>query len=131
MSHIQADIIQIQNVENLHILTLQSAQNTLSVMSLELNPKIQIGSRVTLTVKPTAVAIAKHSSKDLSFSNQLPSKILSLELGKLLCNLVVAFESYQIESIISTSEAQRMQLQAGMDIVTLINSSDLAIEEIL
>jgi molybdopterin-binding protein len=131
MSHIQADIIQIQNVENLHILTLQSTQNILSMMSLELNSKIQTGSRVILTVKPTAVAIAKQSSKDLSFSNQLPSKILSLELGELLCSLVVEFESYQIESIITTSEAQRMQLQVGMDIVTLINSSDLSIEEIL
>ncbi len=131
MSHIQASITRIQNVENLHIITFESANTSLSMMSLELNSNINIGTQVLLTTKATAVAIAKENSKDLSFCNQLPSKILSIEIGELLCSLELSFGSFIIESIITTTALQRMQLEVGMDVIALIKSSDLFIEEIL
>ncbi len=131
MSHIQAGITRIQNVENLHIVTFESANTSLSMMSLELHPKINIGTQVLLTSKATSVAIAKQSSQDLSFCNQLPTQILSLEIGELLCSLELSFGSSTIESIITTTALQRMQLEVGMDVVALIKSSDLFIEEIL
>jgi len=131
MSHIQASITRIQNVENLHIITFESANTSLSMMSLELHPKINIGTQVLLTSKATSVGIAKQSSQELSFCNQLPTKILSIEIGELLCSLELSFGSFIIESIITTTALQRMQLEVGMDVIALIKSSDLFIEEIL
>jgi len=130
MSHIQASITRIQNVENLHIITFESANTSLSMMSLELHPKINIGTQVLLTSKATSVGIAKQSSQELSFCNQLRTKILSIEIGELLCSLELSFGSFIIESIITTTALQRMQLEVGMDVIALIKSSDLFIEEI-
>jgi len=103
MSKITAKIENIQSVKNLNIVTFICNGTRLEMMSLELNEKIKIGTQVLLSVKPTAVAIGKNFSGELSYSNQIKCKISSLEVGKLLCSLQMDFNGFTLESIITTT----------------------------
>jgi len=131
MSKITAQIEDIQSVENLNIVTFVSNDIKLEMMSLELNEKIKIGTKVLLSVKPTAVAIGKNFSGELSYSNQIKCKISSLEVGELLCSLQMNFNAFTLESIITTASQKRMNLQVNDEVTALIKSSELAIERIL
>jgi len=131
MSHIIAQVQEIQSVQNLNIISLTCKDTPLKMMSLDLNGTITKGSRVMLTCKPTAIAIAKDIQGELSFANQLHVNIISLEVGQLLCTLNLQFKEFVLESIITADSQKRMQLKKGDEVTALIKSSDLSIKEVL
>ncbi len=131
MSHIIAQVQEIQSVQNLNILSFTCKDTPLKMMSLDLNDTITKDSQVMLTCKPTAIAIGKNIEGELSYANQLHVTIVSLEVGQLLCALKLQFKEFVLESIITTDSQKRMQLQAGDKVTALIKSSDLSIKEVL
>jgi molybdopterin-binding protein len=131
MRNFIATVKNIESIDGLNILTFKSNANTLKMMSLDLNEDIKLGTKVLLNCKPTAVAIAKNFSGELSYSNQIDATIKSLEVGKLLSSLKLQFEESILESIITTSSLKRMDLKKGERVTALIKSSDLYILEIL
>jgi len=131
MSHITAEVQEIQSVQNLNIISFTCNNAVLKMMSLELNDTITKGSQVMLTCKPTAIAIGKNIQGQLSYANQLHVKIRSLETGELLSALQLEFGEFVLESIITTDSQKRMQLQAGDEVIAFIKSSDLSIKEVL
>lgn len=131
MNHIIAQVKEVQNVQNLNILSFTCNEVPLKMMSLDLNDTIIKGSQVMLTCKPTAVAIGKNIQGELSFSNQLHVNILSLEIGQLLCTLKLQFGEFVLESIITTNSQKKLQLQIGDKVTALIKSSDLSIAKVL
>jgi len=131
MSHIIAQVQEIQSVQNLNILSFTCKDTPLKMMSLDLNDTITKDSQVMLTCKPTAIAIGKNIEGELSYANQLHVTIVSLEVGQLLCALKLQFKEFVLESIITTDSQKRMQLQAGDEVTALIKSSDLSIKEVL
>ncbi|ADN09994.1 TOBE domain-containing protein [Sulfurimonas autotrophica] len=131
MSHIIAQVQEIQSVQNLNILSFTCKDIALKMMSLDLNDTITKDSQVMLTCKPTAIAIGKNIQGELSYANQLHVTIVSLEVGQLLCALKLQFKEFVLESIITTDSQKRMQLQAGDEVTALIKSSDLSIKEVL
>ncbi len=131
MSKIIAHVSNIQSVDNLNIVNFKCENTTLTMMSLELSKRVGMGTKVLLSVKPTATAIGKNIKGELSYSNQLNVKILSLEIGELLCALKLKFHDFILESIITTSSQKRMNLQVNDEVVALIKSTDLSIEQVL
>jgi len=131
MSKIIAQVSNIQNVDNLNVVMFDCHNTTLKMMSLDLNDKVKIGKSMLLRVKPTSVAIGKNIQGELSYSNQLKVKIISLNIGKLLCSLKLQFHDFLIESIITVDSQKRMNLQLGDEVIALIKSSDLSIGEVL
>ena len=131
MNQITAQVQEIQSVQNLNILTLTCKDTPLKMTTLDLNETITKESQVVLTCKPTSVAIGKNIQGELSFSNQLHVKIISLEVGQLLCALKLQFEEFVLESIITTDSQKSMQLQVGDEVIALIKSTDLSIAEVL
>jgi len=131
MSHLIAQVQKIQSVDNLNIVTFTCKETELKMMSLDLNDTIEKGIKVMLTCKPTAIAIGKNIQGELSYANQLQVKIISLEVGELLCALKLQFEEFIIESIITTDSQKGMQLKVGDAVIALIKSSDLSIEKVL
>ena len=131
MNQIVASVIEIQSVENLNVVTFKAYNNLLKMMSLDLNSELVVDKEVLLAFKPTAVAIAKNISGELSFSNQLKVEIASMEVGELLCSLKLKFASSTLESIITTASVHRMKLRVGESVIALIKSSDLSIGSIL
>jgi len=131
MSILNAEVIKIQSVDSLNIITFKSDESELSMMGLELLEGVCVGSKVSLFVKPMSVALAKDFSGMISYTNQLSSKIKSIEKGKLLSSVKLLACGNMIESIITTSSLKNMKLSVGDEVVCLIKANELSIIEVI
>ena len=131
MSTLIAAIQKIQTVENLNIVTFSFHGNALKMMSLDLSDTMQVGTKVRLRIKPTAVASAKNFSGELSYSNQLSARVKSMENGVLLSSITLILHNTLLESIITKESAVKMNLHVNDEVSVLINASDLSIAEIV
>ena len=131
MSSIIARVSHIENCDSLHIVNFDFNGQFLSMMSLELSDKIKVGTKVKLVVKPSHIAIAKNFSGELSYSNRLDTTIESIENGQLLSSVKLGFFDTILESIITRSSSQKMNLQVGDNVTALIKASELSIGEII
>ena len=104
MSSIISVVTNIDNIDNLNIVNFEFYGMQLSMMSLDLNENIKVGTKVKLGVKPTHIAIAKEFSGVVSYSNQLKSTIKSIQNGKLLSSIKLSInDEVEIESIITVN----------------------------
>lgn len=131
MSNITATVSKIQNCDSLNIVNFDFNGISLSMMSLELNEKIQIGTQVKLNCKSSHIAIAKNFSGDVSYSNRLNCEIVSLENGELLCCLHLKVFDTILESIITLNSSKKMNLKVGDNVTAFIKASELSIAEVL
>ena len=131
MSNIIATVSNIESCENLHIVNFAFNDVTLSMMSLELNKLIKIGTQVKLNIKSAQIAIAKNFSGDVSYSNQLQCKINDIENGELLTCVKLQIDTLYLESIITVNSSNRMDLKVGDDVTAFIKASDLSILEVI
>lgn len=131
MSQITAVITDIESVDNLNIVKFDFSGQPLKMMSLGLSEEVAVGKRVTLGIKPTHIAIGKDLSGLLSYSNQIASKIISCEHGKLLSSIKLSVKDIILESIITLESALSMDLQIGDEVTIMIKASQLSILEVL
>ncbi len=127
MSQLKATVAKIENIDNLNIVTFNFFDNTLQMMSLDLNNNIQIGTKVILTVKPTHIGIAKNFNGDISYSNNLNATIKECNNGTLLSSIVLELKGTILESIITLERSKQMDIKIGDKVTVLINASELSI----
>ncbi len=130
MNRIDAVVTTIDSFENITIVSFEAASQPMRMMALELDKSLVVGSKVTLGVKASNIALAREFSGILSISNQLKVTIESINNGKLLSSIKFSFAGSLIESIITRESVLRMNLQTGTNIIALIKSSELSILEI-
>ena len=137
MSVLKASIEKIDCVETLNIVTFVCAGQKLQMVSLELPTDIQVGKKVKLICKPTAVALAKPAGDlesfcaMLSYSNQLRVEVDTIEKGQLLSTILLTLGTFSLESLTSTEAVERLGLQKGDAVIALINANELSILELL
>jgi molybdopterin-binding protein len=131
VNNFRATVTQIENLENLNIVKFDFCGTVLSMMSLDLSQEIQIATQVELTAKSTNIAIGKNFSGQLSYSNQLQAKIISLTIGKLLTSVTLSAGDVLFESIITSYSSKKMDLKVGDEVVALIKASELSIQSIV
>ena len=131
LNSIKAKVKQIHNYDGVNVVEFDFDGTTLDMMGLELPPKIEIGTKVILGVKPSHVTIAKSYSLDVSYSNRLKANIINIDEGKLLCNVIMSCNDARIESLITKRSKNNMHLKIGDKVTTLIKSSELFIKEVL
>lgn len=131
MSKFIVSVDQINCMEGLCVVTFNLNGLRLSMVSLDLDPKIKTGMKCLLSVNPSHVAIGKEFSGMLSYSNQLPAKIISIEEGQLLARIVLDILGSQIESLITATSCKRLNLQTGEMVTALIKASELSIVEVI
>ena len=137
MSRLIATVINIESIDNLNIVTFICNDETLKMMSLDLNETIQIGKKVVLVCKPTSVALAKPTidkqafSEMLSYANQIKVKIASMDVGKLLSSIQLQFGDAFLESIITSDSVHKMNLNEKDELLALIKANELSIQEVL
>ena len=129
MNRINATVSEIQSVDNLSVVAFKAGDQSLRMMSLGLNPPIEVGAVVTLGAKATNVALAKNLSGMISMSNQLACVVESLDKGALLCAVKLRFNDSVLQSVVTLASALRMNLEAGDEVVALIKASELSILE--
>jgi len=131
MSSMIARVSQIESCETLHIVKFECGEDELSMMSLELDERVQIGTKVRLVTKPTHIAIAKNFQGELSYSNKIPVLIESINNGELLTSIKLKSKQSSFESIITCASSKRMSLKVGDNVLALIKASELSIGEVL
>ena len=131
MSKIKATIKKIDNFESLNVVSFDFFGVELKMMSLDLNKEMKVGTKVLLSIKPTSVAIAKNLNGMLSYSNQIKSRIESMDMGRLLCSLKLSACENLFESIITTASAKRMDLGIGDEVTALIKANEISIFEVI
>ncbi|MEA3491286.1 MAG: TOBE domain-containing protein [Campylobacterota bacterium] len=130
MNQIDAVVTGIEYSDAITIVSFEAANQALSMVALELDERLAIGSSVTLGVKATNISIATEPIGLLSISNQLNVTIDDIKSGELLSSIKFTFAGSLIESIVSRSSADRMDLGADREIIALIKASELSILEI-
>ena len=132
MSTITATIQKVQNLHNLHIVTFVAGSKELTMMSLELSQELHKNTKVTLQVKSTAVGIGKKVENALlSYENQLPCTVVSLDRGKLLCSVELDFEGFRFEAIITAKVQEKLSLRENEQVTAFIKASDFSIVGVL
>ncbi|MEA3497673.1 MAG: TOBE domain-containing protein [Campylobacterota bacterium] len=131
MSSIIAVVKEIQNCDSLNIVKFEFNNQVLSMMSLDLNEDIKVGTKVKLLAKSSHIAIGKNYSGEISYSNQLQVTIDSIENGKLLSSINLKYFDTILESIITISSSKKMNLKVGDNVIAFIKASELSISEIL
>ena len=131
MNTIRAKITKINGIDSVNLISFMVEQEEFIMMSLELNPALQVGSEVLLGIKATTVSLAKEKNTMLSISNQFPVQITSVENGVLLSSVKFSFLGVGMESIITKDSAVHMDLKPEDEMIALVKASDLSIVEIL
>jgi molybdopterin-binding protein len=130
MNRIAAVITAIDSFDGINIVSFVADSQPMRMMALELNKRLQVGSKVILGVKASNIALAGGLKGVLSISNQLKVKIERVDNGELLSSVKFRFAGSLIESIITRDSSMRMNLRPGDEVVALIKSSELSILEV-
>lgn len=130
MNRIAAVITAIDSFDGINIVSFVADGQPMRMMALELNKRLQVGSKVILGVKASNIALAGGLKGVLSISNQLKVKIERVDNGELLSSVKFRFAGSLIESIITHDSSIRMNLRPGDEVVALIKSSELSILEV-
>ncbi len=131
MNTLLATVTQIQSIDTLNIVHFECLNQKLSMMSLDLNDTIQVGTKVSLTTKPSHVVISKDFQGSISFSNQLRAKIKHINNGQLLSSIQLSLEEFNLESIITLERCKTMDLKINDEVIACINASELSILRVL
>ncbi len=130
MNQISAIVTEIECSDAITIVSFEASNQPLSMVALELDNRLAIGSNVILGVKASNISIAIEPIGLLSISNQLNVTIDDIKSGNLLSSIKFTFAGRSIESIISRESATKMDLRSGVGVIALIKASELSILEI-
>jgi len=130
MSSLIATVLQVDNCDSLYIVKFDCSGQTLSMMSLDLSKKVQIGTKVKIVIKPSHIAIGKNFTGEVSYSNKLDTTIQNIENGQLLSSVKLNFVDTTLESIITLNSSLKMDLKVGDKVTAFIKASELSIGEI-
>lgn len=131
MNKLEVIVKKIDAVESLHIVSFDFFGVELKMMSLELNEKITVGTKVVLAVKPTHVSFAKNFAGHISVTNQFKARIKGINKGKLLSSAIFEAKYTLIESVFTSDSLRRLNLQLHDEFLILIKASDISIKEII
>jgi molybdopterin-binding protein len=127
MNLINATITDIKKYQNISTLSFDASGLKLSMVALEIDESLQVGTKVNLKAKATNIALAKDINSQLSISNQLKSTVQEITRGEILCSVKLKLAESTLESIITQSSAIAMNIQVGDEIIALIKASDISI----
>lgn len=96
MNVLKGEIVNIESLERLNLITFKIGGQIVNVLMLEMNMDLEVGKNAELLIKPTAVSV---SDKKCKFENCLEGDIVSIDKGKILSSVVVDSEGFKIESI--------------------------------
>lgn len=125
MNKFAVTVSHIDSVDTLNIITFMWGNITIKMVSLDVEEELNIGDHVVLGVNFTSVAIAKGSSTQLSYINQINASISSVEKGKLLSVVTINCHENNINSLLVTDSVERMDLQTGDEIIMIIKANDI------
>ncbi len=86
---------------------------------------LNVGNTVTVLFKETEVIISKTKAGSISLQNILPCTVQNIKKNKLLCQLTLTWKEYLIDSIITTTAFESMNLQQGSIVYAMIKTNEI------
>lgn len=130
MNEFKGVVSKINSLDSLNIIEFYFYDTILYMMGLDLD-YIKVGNEVILTIKASNISIAKDLKGQISLSNSIKSKIIKLNMGKLLTSLSLQHKETIFTSTITTKSTKKMNLKIGDDISAMFKSSELSIKKVL
>jgi len=127
MNKFTAMVTQIENIENLHLVSFEFGNQTIKMLSLELNELLEIESTAKLSVKSTNISIAKNFTGLISYANQLQAKVITVNNGRLLSSIQLSVEGFRFESVVTLEASLDMGLSDGDEVLVLIKCSEISV----
>jgi molybdopterin-binding protein len=125
MNQFTATVKTIDHVENLHLVSFELGNQTIKMLSLELNRILEPESTIQLRVKSTNIALAKNFTGAISYANQLQAKVISVNNGILLSSIGVTVEGFRLESLVTLESSLEMNLCVDDEVTVLIKGSEV------
>jgi molybdate transport system regulatory protein len=91
-------------------------------------PYLKSGTPVKVMFKETEVIIGKHSEV-ISLQNRIPARITEINSGELLTQLSLEYQSYSINSIITTNAVRQLQLEPGNEVIAMVKTNEIMLSE--
>ena len=126
MNKLKAKVVDIKEKENLHIVKFDSNGVLLTMMSLELPKKVDIGANVILGFKPSHLCLAKNFSGLVSFSNKIAAKVVKIEKGELVSVVELSTDCGKMESLVTSDLA----LALNDEVTAFLGASELYIAKV-
>ncbi len=83
------------------------------------------GASVSALFKATEVVIATDAGAPVSLQNKIAGTVVSINRGRLLSEITLATEVGEITSIITTNEADALNLQPSSKAVAMIKTNEI------
>ncbi len=127
MNTLQATVISIKRLEQLHYLQCRVGMQHIAMLSLQVDAALVVGSQVCLGVKSTDIMIATMHDLPLSITNRLQARITKIDNGTLLSSIILDIEGTVLQSIMTLGAAQALALSVGDRVTVLIKESDVSL----
>lgn len=128
MNKLRAIVKKIETLEGITKIAATCDNLPLSAITLELPKNVDVGCEAFFVFKETEVGIAKNLSGEISFSNLLTGKIISLIKGAILTKATVNIGDKEINSIITSDAAQRLCLEVGDNVTAFVKATEVSME---
>ena len=132
MNKISGIISELENEGNLTIVHMKAGESHFKTIILD-DPKessyLKVDTPVEILFKETEVSISTKPLSCISLSNQIPGTITAIEKGKLLSQIVLDCDGKTIVSIITTSSTDRLGLEIGKKVYSLVKTNELMISK--
>ena len=130
MNILRGKIIDIQSSQMISLITVDVKGDLFSSIVLE-GKKVPLKYKkkddVNVVFKETEVGIAKNLSGQISFRNRFKAKIKKIDQGDLLSKLVLDYNGFNIESVISTKSVHEMKLKEREEIEWLVKTNEVSL----
>ncbi len=125
MNKFSATVTKIEHINNLHLVSFRVGNQTIKMVSLELNELLELDKTITLSVKSTNISIAKNFIGLISYANQLSGKVTDIKNGRLLSSIKLDVEGFILESLITLEASLAMELSVDDSVTVLIKGSEV------
>ncbi|MCW8798567.1 MAG: TOBE domain-containing protein [Prosthecochloris sp.] len=130
MNNIRAVVTNIEGNVQLHRISLDAGGEHFVVITLELADEYSIGADVHITFKSTHVALAKEMSGEVSISNRIPCRVVSVKKSPVLTEVLLDSRAGRFYCLTTTAAAERLDLREGDLVTALMKASDLYLSRV-
>lgn len=132
MNKIPAIVTSLQTEGEISLVEVSAFGITISALVLESANTcayLQIGMPVVVFFKESEASLCLSPVTGLSIRNRIPCKIESINKGRILCHLSLAWQGGVFHSLITLRAFDELKLIQGMSVVALIKSTEVSLSD--
>ncbi len=134
MNSIEGRIKTIANAGSLSVVSLDTISNEIiKVIVLDTPdtaPYLQLGKQVKAVFKETEVIVGSTAADThISIENKIKGRVLKIEKGNLLCQLIIETKLGTISAVLTTDALARMEITVAKDVVVMIKINEIMLSE--